>query len=307
MTTAKKKRGSAAVLVLVCLSALLGSFSFAVNVGKYFHEKTSTDVAAEAIALSLATWEARHLNISAALNEATVSCIKGIRLILMKGAVSVGLAVHGNFGPIFRFSREGRKAVKKLWSLATKYSSLNRKVRKTYPLVLAESLRELCSYYDVKGIPFPLISGSKGKGNSSLILPVVESPNLEISGSIRAAIRKARSYKPRNPFKKKLFKVAYSLFERILRAFFSLKGHAFLQVPARKAEELGKIHILAVSREKSPFLSSFYPKKYRTWSVAAATVIPGDVFKPTWKSRLTEVSQKAKNSLLKSFSRGRKK
>lgn len=298
-----RKKGSITVFFSISLVAVVTAVFLSINAGKYYTERKQTDNAAEAIALSLATWEARYMNCAALLNKGTVECIWFIRMLLIRGAAAVGQAVGGHLSPIIIFSRVAPKAIRSLWSYARKYSDLNKKIKKLYFPTLLECEREMAKYYGVNGISYPLLPGDKGNSRRRLSLPLRESDALMIFGSIKEAIARARSHKPKNPFKRKLFKIAFGMFERTVRHLFRLKGNVHLQVPLDKAPVMGKIHYLAYTDETSPFLNNLFEKRYRTWNVAAATIKAGGVYSWTWKSRLIPSDSNVFQKLMKNLKR----
>jgi hypothetical protein len=71
--------GQAAVLLLTTLTAILSVVFMAVYLSHLGTEKVASANAVDAIVLSAATWEARGLNMIAALNDGIEQCFRLIR------------------------------------------------------------------------------------------------------------------------------------------------------------------------------------------------------------------------------------
>ena len=133
--------GQATALFLVVAATVLVVIFASIRLHHVAVARVSTADSVDAIALSAATWEARCLNLIAALNDGSIQCFRVIRWTC---AVWAALAVAAAFGfgaPAFvEYTREARRLIAGYWDTAHLLVSWSEKIRKAAPyLVLGGS------------------------------------------------------------------------------------------------------------------------------------------------------------------------
>lgn len=163
--------GQAAVLVLTTVSVIL-ALGFGVVYTSYLGaEKVASSNAIDAIALSAATWEARGLNVIAALNDGILQCFRVIRYIC---AVWASLAIAACLGagmPAFvAYSQRAPGMIRSYWKTAKQLAEWAEKVKSLTPsLVLAETA-SLSNKLNVTGVLSPFDPRGPHDGENTLEL-----------------------------------------------------------------------------------------------------------------------------------------
>src|SRR4030067_736177 len=133
--------GQALVLLLTTLTAILSVIFAAVYVAHLGGEKIASANAVDAIALSAATWEARGLNMIAALNDGIEQCFRLIRWTSVVGAAMAIAALTGLSLPAFlEYSKQAARIIRSSWNTARQFSIWAEKIKDALPyLILAET------------------------------------------------------------------------------------------------------------------------------------------------------------------------
>jgi hypothetical protein len=150
------RSGQAALLLVVTLTAAASLVFAAVYLSHLGGEKVAAADAVDSLALSAATWEARGLNVIAALNDGIRQCFGLIRLT---SAVWAGLALAALTGaglPAFLdYTRTAVRLIKGYWRTARQLAEWSERVKKAVPgLVLSETV-ELARKTKVAGSLWP--------------------------------------------------------------------------------------------------------------------------------------------------------
>ncbi|HSQ14681.1 MAG TPA: hypothetical protein VLQ94_00045, partial [Candidatus Binatia bacterium] len=148
--------GQATALFLVVAASVLVVVFASIRLHHVAVARVSMADSVDAIALSAATWEARCLNLIAALNDGAIQCLRVIRWTC---AVWAALAVAAAFGvgaPAFaEYTREARRLINGYWDTAHLLVSWSEKIRKAAPYLVLGEVAALSSRRNVSGILFP--------------------------------------------------------------------------------------------------------------------------------------------------------
>ena len=133
-------RGQATALFLVVAATLLVVVFASIRLHHVAVARVTTADSVDAIALSAATWEARCLNLIAALNDGAIQCFRVIRWTCVVWAALAVAAAFGVGAPAFAaYTREARRLIAGYWDTAHLLVSWSEKIRKAAPyLVLGE-------------------------------------------------------------------------------------------------------------------------------------------------------------------------
>jgi hypothetical protein len=187
-------RGQAAALFLVTAVLLLSLVFSAVYLSHQGVLKVTSSNRVDSIAISAATWEARGLNLIAALNDGVYQCIRLIRWICAIWAVLAIASASGYGAALFSaYSDYAQDIIRNLWNRARELSDWAEEVKDMTPcLVLAETAA-LSSKLRVAGILAPANAGGSHdaagtlelhlKHGTAIGLSEALSPILDILGS----------------------------------------------------------------------------------------------------------------------------
>jgi len=178
-------RGQATTLLVVVSGTLLAVVFTGMALHHYSLGRQAAADAIDSIALSAATWEARGMNLIAALNDGAWQCIRVIRWTCAVWGV---LAVSAAFGvgvPAFlAFTRQARRIIPGYWDTAHLLVSWSGKIRKVIPyLVLSETV-SLARKLNVTGVLYPLNPRGAHDGKGTLQLHVAPGPPLHLAEAI---------------------------------------------------------------------------------------------------------------------------
>ena len=180
--------GQATTLLVVVSGTLLAVVFTGVALHHYYLGRQAAADAIDSIALSAATWEARGLNLVAALNDGAVQCIRVIRWTCAVWGV---LAVSAAFGvgvPAFlAFTRQARRIVPGYWDTAHLLVDWSGKIRKTVPFLLLAETASLAKKRNVTGVLYPLNPRGPHDGKGTLELHVAPGPPLHLAEAIAPA------------------------------------------------------------------------------------------------------------------------
>jgi len=265
---------------------------FAVNMGAYFYDRSYTETSGDAIALSVSTAEARGMNTIAFLNEGMFTAVGHIRTILVAWGASIGVALSGHIAPFLRLTRNAPGTIRKLWAEGVALSKTARKIRKAYPGILYGYSLSLLGYYGVKGVVYQHGVKEKEGRTRHLSLEMEDGKPIDLLSIAREARRSVRVKKPRNPFKRHLFKFVMRAFTHALEKALRLKGKIIPQIVKDSSVSGETVIFLGTHGKRNPYFRAFFPYRYRNVTRGTALVTGGTFRRATWTSRLVPFREK---------------
>jgi hypothetical protein len=182
---ASGNRGQAATLLVVVTAALLSTVLVGIALHHYHLGRQAAADALDSIALSAATWEARGLNLIAALNDGAAQCIRVIRwTCVVWGVLAVSAAFGAGLPAFLSYTREARRIISGYWDTAHLLVSWSGKIRDAVPyLVLAEAA-SLAKQQNVKGVLYPWNPRGPHDGKDTLELHVSPGPPVSLADAV---------------------------------------------------------------------------------------------------------------------------
>jgi hypothetical protein len=286
--------GQATALFLVVAASVLVVVFASIRLHHVAVARVSTADSVDAIALSAATWEARCLNLIAALNDGAIQCLRVIRWTC---AVWAALAVAAAFGvgaPAFaEYTREARRLIHGYWDTAHLLVSWTEKIRKAAPYLVLGEVAALSSRRNVAGILFPTNPRGPHDGKNTLELHLAPGAPIPITDAV-APIRGVLERLKKTRFLKSAMKAVIALLDAALRGIVgSGKEPLRMLEPEtdfadRQFVRFEGIH--AVPSLPIPFLEEAGKRRVR--DTATAQPYGGGSAEMTWRSRLTERGRK---------------
>ena len=288
------KRGQATALFLVVAATLLVVTFASIRLHHVAVARVTTADSVDAIALSAATWEARCLNLIAALNDGAIQCFRVIRWTC---AVWAALAIAAAFGvgaPAFaEYTREARKLIAGYWDTAHLLVSWSEKIRKAAPYLVLGEVAALSKQRNVTGILFPLNPRGPHDGKNTLELHLAPGEPIFLMDAI-APISGVLNRLKRIRFLKSAAKSVIALLDTALRGILGTsKGPIRMLEPEKDFPERQFVRfegIHTVPDLPIPFLDE--KGKRRVFEEATAQPYGGGTAEMTWRSRLTELGKK---------------
>ncbi len=283
-------RGQATVLFLVVAGTLLALVFASIHIANLSVARVTCTNAVDAIALNAATWEARGLNMIAALNDGVLQCIRVIRWI---SVIWAALAVAAAFGvgmPVFvAYTRYARRLISGYWDTAHQLVAWSEKIREATPYIVLGDTAALSSKRNVSGVLFPLNPAGPHDGRNTLELHLEPGPPMYLVEAV-APISGALNRLKRNRILKGAVKTVVSLLEAVLKALIgNAKGPIRMLVPEKDFKE--RQHVRFAGSQAVPDLPiPFLPLggKKRVFTDSQAEPYGGGSAEMTWKSRVTE-------------------
>lgn len=191
--------GQATLLLAIVATAILSLAYATVYVTHLGAAKVAAANASDAIALSAATWEARGLNVIAALNDGILQCFRVIRWTCIVWAALAVAACFGAGMPAFtEYSRQAIKTIRAYWKIARELADWSDRVKKAIPaLVLAETA-SLSKTLKVTGALHPFDPRGPHDDRNTLELHVAPGPPLyliDALGPIAQIPRRIKKWK----------------------------------------------------------------------------------------------------------------
>jgi len=283
-------RGQATGLFLVVSAAALAVALASIRLHHVAVARVTAADSVDAIALSAATWEARCLNLVAALNDGAIQCFRAIRWTC---AVWAGLAVAAAFGagvPAFaQYSREARRLVASYWNTAHLLVSWSEKIRKAAPYLVLGETAALSNRRKVAGILHPSNPRGPHDGKNTLELHLAPGAPIFLVDAV-APLRGVLDRLKRIRLLKSAMKAVIGLLETALRGIVrDDKGPIRMlepekDFPDRQVVRFEGIH--TVPALPVPFLAERGTR--RVIEEATAQPYGGGMSEMTWKSRLIE-------------------
>lgn len=282
------RRGQATILLLATVSALAAVGLAAVQLQHLGTETVAVADRVDAIALSAATWEARGLNVIAALND---GILQALRLIRWTCVIWAALAVAACFGavePFLEYSSRAPKILRDLWNCALQLSNWSFKVKEAVPYLVLQETASLSARYGLQGALVPFNPRGAHDGKNTLELHVSLGPPISFADAISPITRVPRKI-AKWKWAKKIVRMVTSTIDRALRGILgTLPGSIRMLVPEEDLLRRQKVRF-AGGRLPSPLPVPFLPQP-KTAPLADSSV--GEVYgggttEMTWKSRLS--------------------
>jgi len=163
--------GQAAVLFITTITAILALVFAVVYTSHLGSEKVASSNAVDSIALSAATWEARGLNLIAALNDGILQCIRAIRLICTVWASLAVAAVLGAGMPAFiAYSQRAPGMIRSYWNTAKELEKWAGKIKAITPSIVLSETASLSRKLKVTGALIPFNPKGPHDGDNTLEL-----------------------------------------------------------------------------------------------------------------------------------------
>jgi hypothetical protein len=283
-------RGQAAVLFLVVATTLLFVVLASIRLHHVAVARVNAADAVDAIALSAATWEARCLNLIAALNDGAIQCFRVIRWTCVLWAALAVAAAFGFGVPAFTlYTRKARKLIAGYWDTAHLLVSWSEKIRKAAPYLVLGEVAALSNRRNVAGILFPLNPSGPHDGKYTLELHLAPGAPIYLMDAI-APISDLLNRLKSIRFLKDAAKAVIALLDTALRGIVGAdKGPIRMlepeeDFPERQFVRFDGIH--TIPDLPIPFLDE--QGKRRVFEEATAQPYGGGSAEMTWRSRLTE-------------------
>jgi hypothetical protein len=287
-------RGQATTLFLVVAATLLVVTFASIRLHHVAVARVTTADSVDAIALSAATWEARCLNLIAALNDGAIQCFRVIRWTCVVWAALAVTAAFGVGVPAFTvYTKEARRLVAGYWDTAHLLVSWSEKIRKAAPYLLLGEVAALSNRRNVAGILFPLNPCGPHDGKNTLELHLAPGAPISLMDTI-APISGLLNQLKRMRILKSATKAVIALLDTALRGIVGTnKGPIRMlepekDFPDRQFVRFEGIH--TVPALPIPFLDE--QGKRRVFEEATAQPYGGGSAEMTWRSRLTERGKK---------------
>jgi hypothetical protein len=282
-------RGQATALFLVVAATLLAVVFASIRLHHVAVARVITANSVDAIALSAATWEARCLNLIAALNDGAIQCFRVIRWTCVLWAALAVAAAFGFGAPAFaEYTREARRLIAGYWDTAHLLVSWSEKIRKAAPYLVLGEVAALSNRRGVAGILSPLNPGGPHDGKGTLELHLAPGAPVFLADAI-APIRNVLNRLKRIRFLNGAMKSVIAFLDTALREIVGTdKGPIRMlepeeDFPARQFVRFEGIH--TIPDLPIPFLGE--QGKRRVLEEATAQPYGGGSAEMTWRSRLT--------------------
>lgn len=282
--------GQAAVLLLTTLIAVLSVVFMAAYLGHLGAEKVASANAVDAIALSAATWEARGLNMIAALNDGILQCLRLIRWTCVLWAAMSVAACFGLGLPAFLdYSKRAARIIRSSWDTAVRFANWSEKARDAIPFLILVETARLSRERKVTGVLYPFDPAGPHDHEQTLELHLTEGPPITLADAlspIHMVKQKIRKWK----WAKKIAGKIVGIIDSALQSVQGSKLPAIhMLVPEDDLPDRQKIRF-AGFRAVSPVPIPFFPtsSRYRFYFEASAEPYGGGSTEMSWRSRLAE-------------------
>lgn len=286
--------GQAAILFLTTVSAILVlvfSTIFTVHLGT---EKITSSNAVDAIALSAATWEARGLNLVAALNDGILQCVRAIRAICVVWAsLAIAAVLGAGMSAFAAYSRRAPGMIRSYWNLAKQFEEWAVKVKSLTPyLVLAETA-SLSGKLKVTGMLSPADPRGPHDGENTLELHLKPGPPISLADAlnpISGIPAKIAKWK----WAKSVVRAVTAVIDSALRSILRAAGGPIRMLEPE--EDFSRRQKVRFSGFRSfsplpiPYLDRNKPDRFFMESFAEP--YGGGIAEMSWKSRLTDTPRK---------------
>ena len=287
-------RGQATALFLVVAVTLLVVVFASIRLHHVAVERVSTADSVDAIALSAATWEARCLNLIAALNDGAIQCFRVIRWTCVAWAALAVAAAFGVGVPAFAaYTREARRLIAGYWDTAHLLVSWSEKIRTAAPYLVLGEVATLSNRRNIAGVLTPLNPRGPHDGKDTLELHLAPGAPVSLTDAI-APISGALNRLKRIRILDGAMKAVIALLDTALRGIVGTsKGPIRMLEPEidfPKRQFVRFDGIRTIPDLPIPLLGE--QGKRRVLEDATAQPYGGESAEMTWKSRLIEREKK---------------
>jgi hypothetical protein len=287
-------RGQATALFLVVAAVLLAVVLASIRLHHVATARVAAADSVDAIALSAATWEARCLNLIAALNDGASQCFRIIRGISVVWAALAIAAAFGYGAPAFAaYTRKARRLIAGYWDTAHLLVAWSEKIRKAAPYLVLGEVASLSNRRNIAGILSPLNPRGPHDGKNTLELHLAPGPPISLMEAI-APISDVLNQLKRIRFLKSAAKAVIALLDTVLRGIVGAnKGPIRMLEPEEDFPDRQFVRFTGYATVPDlpiPFLEE--KGQRRVIAEAVAEPYGGGSAEMTWKSRLTERRKK---------------
>lgn len=286
--------GQATVLLLTVLAALLSVVFMTICVAHLGGEKVASANAVDAVALSAATWEARGLNLIAALNDGIQQCLRLIRWTCVLWSAAAIAACFGWGLPAFlEYSKWAARVIGNAWKTARRFAEWEKKIRDMIPYLILGEVAALARDLNVTGTLYPFNPKGPHDDPRTLELHVAESTPLTLADAISpisATKRRIAGWKWAHWIVGRIVSIIDSV---LLSEVGSDRSPVVMLIPEDDLPERQNVRFAgfrAVSPVPIPFVQS--PSTVRFPFVASAEAYGGGAVTMTWRSRFIEWGKK---------------
>lgn len=282
--------GQAATLLLTTITAILSVVFLAAYVAHLGTEKVATANAIDAIALSASTWEARALNIIAALNDGILQCFRLIRWTSALWAAMAVAALSGvGLTAFLDYSKRAARIIRSAWDTARQLAMWAEKVKDAVPyLILAETAR-LSRERTVTGGLYPFNPRGPHDHAQTLELHLTKGPPLTLSDAL-TPIHRVKQKIGKWKWARKIGRKIIGIIDSALHAALgSDPAPIHMLVPEEDLPRRQKVRFggfRTVSSVPIPFFPP--PSGNRFFMESAAEAYGGSATEMSWGSRSTE-------------------
>jgi len=288
------ERGQAAVLFLVVIGTVLSLVFASVVVQNAGVSRVACANAVDAVALNAATWEARCLNLIAALNDGVAQCLRLIRSISLIWAALAIAAAFGVGAPAFaEYTEYARKAIRGYWKTARELVEWSHKIRDAAPYLILGETTALAAARNVRGLLHPMDPRGPHDGENTIELHLEPGPPislLDAMAPVSSALNRLRKIR----FPKGAIKAVVSILNGVLAVILQDGGEPIrMLVPEKDFAERQFVRFTGsrgVPEIPIPWLGR--RGKETVFAEALAEPYGGGTAEMTWKSRLAERSAK---------------
>lgn len=282
--------GQATLLVAIVVTAILSLVYATVYISHLGAAKVASANASDAVALSVATWEARGLNLIAAMNDGILQCFRVIRWTCVIWAALAVAACSGYGMPVFAaYSRRAIKMIRSYWRVARELADWSEKVKKAVPaLALAEAVA-LSKTLKVTGLLDPFDPRGRHDGQNTLELHVAPGPPLyliDALGPIAQIPARIKKWK----WAAKVVRQITAVIDGAIRTIIGGDGRPIrMLVPESDFLKRQKVRFAGyTSSTPLPIPDRDWSRQRRFFFQSFAEPYGGSATEMTWTSRLTE-------------------
>lgn len=282
--------GQAAILLLTTITAILSVVFLAAYVAHLGAEKVATANAIDAIALSAATWEARALNMIAALNDGILQCFRLIRWTAALWAAMAVAALTGvGLSAFLDYSKRAARIIRSAWKTARNLAMWAEKIKEAVPYLILTETSRLSRERGVTGGLYPFDPRGPHDHKRTLELHVIKGPPLTLSDALMP-IQRVKQKIGKWKWARKIGRKITGIIDSVLRAALGTDpAPIYMLVPEEDLTRRQKVRfggIRTVSSVPVPFFPP--PSGNRFFMESAAEVYGGSATEMSWGSRFTE-------------------
>ena len=291
------RKGNAGQAIVLLLTTLAAIFSLVFGTAYIAHlgaEKVASANAIDAIALSAATWEARGLNMIAALNDGIRQCFRLIRwTCVLWAAMAIAACTGLGLSVFLEYSKRAARIIRSAWRTGQQFAKWAEKVREAIPFLVLAETAALSRELRVTGAIYPFDPRGPHDHERTLELHVVHSPPLTLADAlspIQKVKRKIRKWKWAN----KIAGRVIGVIDSVLRSHLGSDMEPIVMlVPEDHLPDRQKVRF-AWFRTHSPIPAPFLPEESepRFFFETSAEPYGGGATDMAWRSRFTEWRRK---------------